>query len=65
MSMPTLRDDDGKGTSLVRCTGNGNIAVVGPGDSPGETEAQSGARLGTAGVAAIEAFKNMAFGMNT
>ena len=44
-SMLTFRNDDGKRTSSVRRTGNGNITVVGPGNRPGETEAKAGAGL--------------------
>ena len=57
--MLTLRNDGSKRTSFVRRTGNGNIPVVGPGNSPGKTEAQPGAGLRPAGIAAIKAFKNM------
>jgi len=57
--MLTFRNADSKRTSVVRRTGNGNIAVVGPGSSPGKTEAQPGAGLRPAGIAAIKAFKNV------
>ena len=52
-------NDDVKRTSLVRRTGNGNIALVGAGNSPGKTKTQAGAGLGSAGVTAIKAFKNV------
>jgi hypothetical protein len=59
LSMPTFRNDDRKRTPVVWRTGNGNLPVVGPGNSPGKTEPQPGAGLRPAGVAAIKAFKNL------
>ena len=58
-SMLTFRNDDGKRTSFVGFTSNSNIPVVGLGNRAGKAEAQPGAGLRPAGIAAVKAFKNV------
>jgi len=57
--MLTFRDDDSKRTPHVWIAINGDIPVVNPGNSPGKAKAQPGARLRSAGITAIKAFKNV------
>ena len=59
LSLLALRNDDGKRASFVWRTVYGNIPIVSPGNSPGKTQAQPGARLRPAGIAAIKSFKNV------